>query len=125
MSVTAGQIITLKTEVIHVASVKNISQLQKQEIILRDPTGTIKLVLWEQYVNALVVNTTYVLQNLKLKVYNDERYLKMPKDEEFKPKEIEPFQQPLPEPVIDPHSIYGKIVAIKDVTTLGQCHWCN
>ena len=63
MNVTAEQIITLKAEVTHVASVKNIitqhhGQLQKQEVMLRDPTGTIKLVLWEQYVDALVVNTT-------------------------------------------------------------------
>ena len=109
MQVTAEQIITHKAEVTHVASVKHIisqhhGQLQKQEIILRDPTGTIKLVLWEQYVNSLVVNHTYVLENLKLKVYNDERYLNTPKDQEFTAKEIEPFQQPLPEAehVIDP-----------------------
>ena len=65
MSVTAEQIITLKAEGTHVTSVKHIisqhhGQLQKQEIMLRDPTGTIKLVLWEQYVNSLVVNTTYM-----------------------------------------------------------------
>ena len=50
MNVTAEQI-TLKAEVTHVASVKHISQhhgqLQKQEIMLRHPTGTTKLVLWE------------------------------------------------------------------------------
>lgn len=132
MNVTAEQIITLKDEVTHVASVKNLisqhhGQLQKQEIILRDPTGTIKLVLWEQYVNALVVNTTYMLQNLKFKVFNDERYLNTPKDEDFKPTEIEPFQQPLPEAehVIDPPSISEKIVGIKDVTTVTACNSCG
>ena len=115
MNVTAEQIITFKAEVTHVASVKNITsqhhgQLQKQEVMLRDPTGTIKLVLWEQYVDALVVNTTYVLENLKFKVYNDERYLNTPKDEDFKHTEIEPFQQPIPEAehVIDTPSISGK-----------------
>ena len=52
----------------------------------------------------------YVLENLKLKVYNDERYLNTPKDEEFTAKEIEPLQQPLPEAehIIDPLSILGK-----------------
>ena len=132
MNVTAEQIITLKAEVTHVASVKHIisqhhGQLQKQEIMLRDPTGTIKLVLWEQYVNSLVVNTTYVLENLKLKVYNDERYLNMPKDEEFTAKEIEPFQQLLPEAehVIDPLLITGKIVGIKEITTVTACSSCG
>ena len=132
MNVTAEQIITLKAEVTHVASVKNIitqhhGQLQKQEVMLRDPTGTIKLVLWEQYVDALVVNTTYVLENLKLKVYNYERYLNTPKDEDFKHTEIEPFQQPLPEAehVIDTRSISGKIVGIKNVATLTACTSCG
>ncbi len=58
LSVTAEQIITLKVEVAHIASVQTIltqhhGQLQKQEVMLRDPTGTIKLILWEQYVDAL------------------------------------------------------------------------
>lgn len=88
--------------------------------MLRDPSGTIKLVLWQQYVNTLIVNTTYVLQNMRLKVYNDERYLNTPKNEEFKPTQVEAFEQPLPEPehVIDTPSISGKIVGIKDVTTV-------
>ena len=108
MNVTAEHVITLKAQVTHIAPVKNIisqrhGELQKQEIMLRDPSGTIKLVLWQQYVNTLIVNTTYVLQNMKLKVYNDERYLNTPKNEEFKPTQVEAFEQPLPEPerVID------------------------
>ncbi|XP_028405250.1 uncharacterized protein LOC114531825 [Dendronephthya gigantea] len=132
MNVTAEQVITLKAEVTHVASVKKIisqhhGQLQKQEVMLRDPTGTIKLVLWEQYVNTLIVNTTYILENMKLKVYNDERYLNTPKDEDFKHTEVEPFLQPLPEAehVIDTPSISGKIVGIKDVTTATACTSCG
>ena len=94
------------------------------------------LLLWIQH----------VLENLKFKVYNDERYLNTPKDEDFKHTEIEPFQQPLPEAehVIDTPSISGKIVGIKNVATLtawtscgkltqpyqfstrlGQCQGCN
>jgi hypothetical protein len=132
LSVTAEQIITLKVEVTHIASVKTIltqhhGQLQKQEVMLRDPTGTIKLVLWEQYVDALVVNKTYVLENLKLKVYNDKGYLNSPKDVDFKYKEVQPFEQPLPEAehVIDTPSITGKIVGIKDITTIKACTSCG
>ena len=57
--------------------------MRKQEVILRNPSGTIKLVLWEQYVDLLVPSQTYNLENLKVKVYNDQRYLNTPRDEEF------------------------------------------
>ena len=51
----------------------------------------------------------------------------MAKDQEFTAKEIEPFQQLLPEAehMIDPLSIIGKIVGIKDITTVTVCSSCG
>lgn len=132
INVMPEQIITLKAQVTHVSPVKvmitqNHGPLRKQEVLLRDPSGTIKLVLWEQYVDLLVPSQTYNLENLKVKVYNDQRYLNTPRDEEFQCNETDPFEQPLPEPqqVIDTPSITGTVVGVKDITNITACTSCG
>ena len=62
--VAAEQLVCLKVEVAHVQAVKTInthhgSALKKQELIVRDPTGFIKLILWEDYVDCLQQHKTY------------------------------------------------------------------
>lgn len=54
----------LKAQVTHVSDVKNIVTLHHGKQ-LRDPTGTTKLVLWEQHVNSLAVDKTYIFEHLK------------------------------------------------------------
>ena len=132
INVMPEQIITLKAQVIHVSPVKvmitqNHGPLRKQEVMLKDPSGTIKLVLWEQYEDLLVPSQTYNLENLKVKVYNDERYLNTPRDEEFNRNETEPFQQPLPErqQIIDTPSITGTVIGVKDITNIRACKSCG
>lgn len=101
--------------------------LRKQKVMLRDPSGTMKLILWGKYVDLLVVNETYKLENLKLKVYNEQRYLNTPKDEQFICSETDQFQQQLPEPgqVIDTPSITGVVSGIKDITNMRACTSCG
>ena len=125
INVMQEQIVTVKAQVTHVSSVKvmitqNHGPLRKQEVMLRDPSGTIKLVLQEQYVDLLVPSQTYNLENLKVKVYNDQRYLNTPRDEEFQCNETDPFQQPLPElqQVIYTPSITGTVIGVKDITNI-------
>jgi hypothetical protein len=132
MSVSANQLITLQAEVIHISQVKdmptlNHGELKKQDVMIRDPTGTTKLVLWEKYVDTLVINTTYKFENLKVKSFNNERYLNTPKDKQFNATEIEPFQHELPEPeqVIEAPSISGRIIGVKDVISVTACSACQ
>jgi hypothetical protein len=42
--------------------------------------------------------TTYILENLRVKKFNNDQYLNTPKDEEFKLKETEKFVDPLVQP---------------------------
>lgn len=132
INVMPEQIITLNAQVTHVSPVKvmitqNHGPLRKQEVMLRDPSRTIKQVLWEQYVDLLVPSQTYNLENLKVKVYNDQRYLNTPRDEEFQCNETDPFEQPLPEPqqVIDTPSITGTVIGVKDITNITACTSCG
>ncbi len=63
------QMVHVKAEVAQISPVKTIFMqgniaLQKQELIIRDNTGSVQLVLWEKYVNSLEINGTYMLNNL-------------------------------------------------------------
>ena len=68
--------------------------LKKQEAIISDTTGYIKVVLWENNVNTLEVNTAYNLKNLRVKSSNNEKYLNTPKGEDFVSTETTPFDHP-------------------------------
>ena len=66
------QLVTLKAQVAQISGVKRIEtqhqgRLNKQEVILRDVTGSIKAILWQSRVDTLKENTTYILKNLKNK----------------------------------------------------------
>lgn len=101
--------------------------LSKQEVTIRDPTSSIKVILWESWVNSLQSNTTYLLQNLKVKTNKHERYLNTAKDEKCLFQEAEPFQVPLAEvdPTTETASITGKIVAVQQATNTIACITCN
>ena len=59
--------------------------LKKQEVLIRDPTSSIKVILWESYVNTLTLNSTYIFRNLKVKLSKDknEGHLNTAKDVSF------------------------------------------
>ena len=69
--------------------------LSKQEVYLTDCSGGIKLVLWETNVEALKLDTTCILKNLKVKESKQMRYLNSSKDIEFEYSETTPFKEPL------------------------------
>ena len=93
----------MKAHVLQVSSVKQIQThnqgaLKKQEVVLADTTNWIKLDLWQKYVNTLTKGTTYTLENLRQKKFNNERYLNTAKVEEFKFEESENFSDSLVQP---------------------------
>ena len=101
--VASEQLISVKAHVLQLPSVKQIQTynqgaLKKQEVVLADPTNWIKLVLWQNNVSTLTEGTTYSLSNLRLKKFNNERYLNTAKAEEFKFEESEDFWEPLVQP---------------------------
>ena len=69
--------------------------LQKQELIIRDNTGYVQLVLWEKYVNLLEINKTYILNNLRVKESKYGRCVNTTKSDKFKFEETAMFTEPL------------------------------
>ena len=69
--VSAEQLVTVKAKVVKVSGSKKISSqrsssghLKKQEIVIVDPTASMKVILWEQFIDCLEVEQTYMLKNL-------------------------------------------------------------
>jgi hypothetical protein len=85
-SAVADQFITIKAKVQSLSAVKKIvtkfnKTLNKQEGMLLDPTGQIKVILWENLINSLIEGNTYILKNIQMKksAWGD-LYVNPPKD---------------------------------------------
>ncbi|CAB3997651.1 Hypothetical predicted protein, partial [Paramuricea clavata] len=68
--VAPEQLISVKAEIAEVSGVKIVNtqhqgMLKKQEVLVRDTTSPMKVVLWEDNVEQLEKNKTYILKNLK------------------------------------------------------------
>ena len=84
-NVASEQLISIKAQVVNISAVKVVrtqyqGTLKKQEILIRDTTSSIKVILWESYTETLTLNTTYLFKNLKVKISRNERYLNTAKD---------------------------------------------
>lgn len=70
--VAAEQVVSIKAEVVQMSGWKTIhtqqyGSLKKQGVMIRDNTSSTKVVLWEEYVDCLEINKTYLLSNLCVK----------------------------------------------------------
>ena len=53
--------------------------LFKQDLSISDETGTARLTLWQDTIDSLTVGTSYCLQGLQVRSFNDQKYLSEPK----------------------------------------------
>ena len=51
----------------------------KQDLDISDETGTARLTLWQDTIDKLIVGTSYSLQGLQVRSFNDKKYLSEPK----------------------------------------------
>lgn len=132
-NVASEQLVKIKAEVTAVSGVKVLQTLhqgalKKQDVTVRDPTSSIKLVLWGNLVDSLEADTTYLLKNLKLKSNKYGRYLNTPKDAEFQYEVVEPFDQQLAEvddPLVENQSVNGRIIAVSQANRKICCISCT
>ena len=99
-NVASEQLISVKAQVISISAAKVVTTqyqgtLKKQEVLIRDTTSSIKVILWESYVDTLTLNSTYLFKNLKVKISRNERYLNTAKYVPFQITETSPFNLPL------------------------------
>lgn len=67
-SLTIGQLVNVKGKVVNVKAVKEVKpNLKMMEVNIVDTTETIKLVLWQNFIDQVEVNKTYVFENVRLK----------------------------------------------------------
>ena len=132
--VAPEQLVSLKVEVAYVDSVKKIttqygSFLMKQELIVRDPTGSVKLILWEDNVETLELHKTYLLQNVRVKALKNEKYINTAKSEKFLFSVADEFEANLA-PVdnditgLATSSVHGKIVGVLNASYTLACLSC-
>ena len=133
VDVASEQLVKVKAQVLSISGPKVINTqhqgtLRKQDVILRDTATSIKLVLWDHYVDSLEANKTYLFENVKLKSNRYGRYLNTAKDAEFRFSLTEPFEQDLAEvedAVVQNDTITGKIIGINQITHKIACVSCN
>ncbi|XP_028405259.1 uncharacterized protein LOC114527766 [Dendronephthya gigantea] len=106
---------------------KQPEKLRKQELIIRDNTGSIELVLWNEYVDLLEAHKTYILTNLRLK---ESKHFNTAKSEKFSYEETTAFIQPLVEIEEDvkqltTSSAFAKIIGFQSATRNLLCASCN
>ena len=127
------QLISIKAEATSISGIKVLTtqfsgRTQKQEVIVRDNTAWVKVVLWGKNVDSLELNKTYLLKNLRVKVTKYERYLSTPRNDEFSGTECEPFTVPLvqvQEDVNTTVTVAGSILGTQTTTKSLVCLGCN
>lgn len=93
------QLINVKAKVLKISGERLIltrfGKPKKQDVVIADPTAHIKLLFWGDHTNSLEQNKTYQLKNVRIKCTKYECYLNTPKNENFKPQEVEPYSVPV------------------------------
>lgn len=126
------QLITVKAQVTNISAVKvfnsNRGKLQKQDVIIRDTTASIKVVLWQEYVDILQTDETYKLENLRVKGFKDDRYLNTPKSDPFTATPCPPFDQPLVEvddlQEVTSNITQSQVIGFRNATKTMDCISC-
>ncbi|XP_028416740.1 uncharacterized protein LOC114540939 [Dendronephthya gigantea] len=125
------QLIEIKGKVMKMSGIKvqstRFGQVKKQDVIVADPTGTIKLVLWGEYINSLQQNETYTLKNVRVKSTKYDHYLNTPKNEGFVAVDATPYSVPVVEyeDEIDTTStVNGTIIGVQQASKHIGCNGC-
>ncbi|XP_033107225.1 uncharacterized protein LOC117109093 [Anneissia japonica] len=129
------QFVTIKAKVHSLGSVKRITTklnqvLRKQEGILLDPTGQIKILLWEDQVDSVKDGETYIFKNIRVKDNQfKERYLNPPKNiNEYSCTSTCEYEEKLPEAEVIPDTIVeatGNICGIANLSKSKICLVCG
>ena len=134
-NVASEQLISVKAQVVNISAAKVVTTeqqgtLKKQEVLISDTTSSIKVILWESYIDTLTINSTYLFKNLKVKISRNERYLNTSKDVPFQFNETSLFNHPLKDVNAELASmvastINGKIIGFLQLNNSIGCMSCK
>ena len=68
-NVSVGKLVTVKAKVVHLSPIKVLQskKLRMNQAHLVGPSGTIRIVLWEEFVNAVAEGNTYIFSDIRVK----------------------------------------------------------
>lgn len=132
-TVRVGQHVTVKAKVANLTEVKkdNSGRFNMVHAVLVDPSSSIKLILWESFVNIVVAGSTYLFHNLTVRKdkFTDEIYLNTAKSgtavnitDDF--KEMLAVAPQAPAEYLTTTAT-GEIVRVETVTKHMSCYKCN
>ena len=133
-NLAAEQLIAVKGETTSISGVKSATTMfsgktEKQDVIIRDTTAYMKLVLWGKYVNTLELNNTYLFKNVRVKAAQSGHYLNTPPPSDaFVTTECEKFTGPLVEVEKDVNTtsrISAQILGVQRSSKSLCCVSCN
>ena len=98
----------------------------KQDVIVADPTGGIKLTLWNNDINTLEDEVSYNLQNIQIRTFNNKQYLSSTRDG-LKMSKIDDIKDI---PTNFPNLDYGQIMkasifGVNEINQLKGCVKCS
>ena len=127
-TVCPGQEITLKAKVAHIYPAKTVGKdnVMMQNAVVMDPTGTIKLTLWENYTNTVNQGSTYIFKNLSVRndKFTSELYLNTLNSSTTIESAPE-FQEILPVTVLESQTVDVEIIGVQKVQSYTACFKCN
>lgn len=137
-SILFGQLINVKATVRQLSGSKIIStsagaRLKKQEAVLVDPFGSIKIILWEDFVDTIETGNTYLFKNIRLKKdnYNNIIYVNTAMTG-TQINEATAFDQPLAEEsddaqltILSTTEITARIIGVATINFHRTCSSCN
>lgn len=134
-AISPGQLVNVTAKVTHMTGVKVIKMddgtLKQTRAILVDPTGSIKVVFWQEWVDSVEDGETYTFTNLRVKedYHSHEKFVNTAKAG-CKIEASVPFTQPLPDVKISLTDIATKeatisVVGVKTVSKYFSCNTCS
>ena len=132
-NVSVGQLVTVKAKVVHLSPIKVLQskKLRMNQAHLVDPSGTIRIVLWEEFVSAVAEGNTYIFSDIRVKKDNhtNEIYVNTAKTG-TKITASDPFTEILPITAEKPNehnstTLIGEILGVNKVQYYLTCCKCS
>ena len=128
-----GQLVTVKAKVVHLGRVQFVKsgKLQMIDGTLVDSVSSMKIILWEEFANAVVVGDTYIFKNIRVKKdrMTSEVYVNTAKNGTIiTPSDA--FNTPLYTPLEQQKNygnstFVGKLIGVEKVASYFSCCKCS
>ena len=127
LKIDVGQLTSVTAKVASMETIKTINkngeELVLQEIMIVDPSGTMKLVLWQEFTELLIVGETYSFQDVRVKQNNftKEIFINTSKSD-TKIDLAKPFKEVLPVVVLSTSlPVTGEVLGVSKVAYYLGC----